>query len=438
MNPLAAQLNQNIARSNPELLDMLSGIGRRLFFPKGILSQSAEAKEKAHRINATIGIAKEQGGIMCFDSVMRAIDGIPPGESLTYAPSFGIPALRERWRQELMAKNPSLAGKTISLPVVTCGVTHGVSIFADLWIDPGDVVIVPELMWGNYNMILNVRKGARLKHYDLLDDHGAFNLPAFCEAVEQEARQNAKITVLLNFPQNPTGYTPSEQEADAIVRLLVNTAESGTHVIAAMDDAYFGLFYEDQTLKESLFARLADRHPNLLAVKLDGGTKEHFIWGLRVGFVTYCACCPGDSAPLYAALEQKTAGCIRGNISNASHLSQSILLKSLLDKRSRAEREEKFKILKSRALKVKQVLGDPKYDTAWVAYPFNSGYFMCIKLKSVEAEPLRVHLLERYGIGLISIGKSALRIAFSCIEEDQVQELFDTILQGVHDLQVTS
>jgi hypothetical protein len=63
---------------------------------------------------------------------------------------------------------------------------------------------------------------------------------------------------------------------------------------------------------------------------------------------------------------------------------------------------------------------------------------MCINLKSVEAEPLRVLLLERYGVGLISIGKSALRIAFSCIEEDQVQELFDTILQGVHDLQVTS
>lgn len=438
MNPLAEQLNHDIARSNPVLLDMLSGIGQRLFFPKGILSQSAEAKEKAHRINATIGIAKEQGGIMCFDSVMSSIDGIPAGECLTYAPSFGIPALRERWRQELMVKNPSLAGKAISLPVATCGVTHGVSIFADLWIDPGDVVIVPELMWGNYNMILGVRKEARLRHYDLFDNQGTFNLPAFSEAVEQEARKNAKIVVLLNFPQNPSGYTPSEEEADAIVRLLVDTAESGTHVVAVMDDAYFGLFYEEHTLKESLFARLAGRHPNMLAVKLDGGTKEHFIWGLRIGFITYGACCSGDSGPLYAALEKKTAGCIRGNISNASHLSQTILLKSLQDERSRAEKEEKFKILKSRALRVKQVLDDPKYNAAWDPYPFNSGYFMCINLKSVEAEPLRVHLLERYGVGLISIGKSALRIAFSCIEEDQVQELFDTILQGVHDLQVAS
>ena len=84
------------------------------------------------------------------------------------------------------------------------------------------------------------------------------------------------------------------------------------------------------------------------------------------------------------------------------------------------------------------MLQDPKYNTAWEPYPFNSGYFMCIKLKTVDAEPLRVHLLNTYGVGLISIGNTALRIAFSCIEDDQVQELFDTILQGVQDLQATA
>jgi aspartate/methionine/tyrosine aminotransferase len=438
MNPLAEQLNQEIAHSSPQLSKMLSGIGRQLFFPKGILSQSAEAKEKAHRINATIGIAKEKSDIMRFDTVMDSIDGIPESEALTYAPSFGIPALRQQWREQLYVKNPSLADKKISLPVVTCGVTHGVSIFSDLWIDPGDVVILPDLMWGNYNMILNVRKGARLRQYDLFDADGRYNLASFAKAIEDEAGQNKKITVMLNFPQNPTGYTLLEEEADAVVRLLVKTAEAGTHIIAVTDDAYFGLFYDDRSLKESLFARLAAQHPNLLAVKLDGGTKEHYIWGLRIGFVTYAASCNSDPEALYAALEKKTAGCVRGNISNASHLSQSIMLKSLKDPRNRAEREEKFSILKARALKVKQVLKNPTYDAAWDPYPFNSGYFMCIKLKTVDAEPLRVHLLERYGVGLISIGKTALRIAFSCIEEDQVQELFDTILQGVRDLEATS
>jgi hypothetical protein len=59
---------------------------------------------------------------------------------------------------------------------------------------------------------------------------------------------------------------------------------------------------------------------------------------------------------------------------------------------------------------------------------------MCLKLKKVEAEALRVHLLEKYGIGLISLEKNDLRVAFSCIEKEDVQELFDTIFQGVKDL----
>ena len=78
MNPLARELNEMIEAGNPHLLEMLSEVGRNLFFPKGILSQSAEAKEKAHTINATIGIAKEGTDIMCLPSVMGQIQGLSP------------------------------------------------------------------------------------------------------------------------------------------------------------------------------------------------------------------------------------------------------------------------------------------------------------------------------------------------------------------------
>ena len=69
MNPLAEQLNQTIKSAAPHVYDMLSDVGRKLFFPKGILSQSAEAKEKAHAINATIGIAKEDDKPMFLPSI---------------------------------------------------------------------------------------------------------------------------------------------------------------------------------------------------------------------------------------------------------------------------------------------------------------------------------------------------------------------------------
>ena len=44
LNPIASELNEKLAKSAPEILDMLSEYGRRAYFPKGILTQSAEAK----------------------------------------------------------------------------------------------------------------------------------------------------------------------------------------------------------------------------------------------------------------------------------------------------------------------------------------------------------------------------------------------------------
>lgn len=434
MSPIAEELNQHIDKGNAYLTAMMSQVGRQLFFPRGILVQSAEAKEKAKRFNATAGIAMEKGETMRLGSVMQMIKDLRPSEALTYAPSFGLLDLRRLWQSKIYEKNPSLQGHPISLPVVTCGITHGISVFADIWVDPGDVIFLPEPMWGNYNMIFQVRKGAAVTHYPVFAANGGFHLQAFEDRIKTEARQRGKVIVMLNFPHNPSGYTVSRREGDAIARILLETAEAGCNVIAVTDDSYFGLFYEEDALKESLFSLLCGQHPRLLAVKLDGCTKENFVWGLRVGFMTYGALVDGDPAPVFDALERKTAGCVRGTISNASHLSQSIVLKSMLSENFAAEKTEKFEILKRRALRVKTVLADPKFGDAWDVYPFNSGYFMCLKLKTVDAEKLRRHLLDNYGVGLISIGEKNLRVAFSCIEEENVAELFDIILQGVTDL----
>ena len=434
MNPLALELNDIIKQENVHLYETLSEIGKNLFFPKGILTQGAEAKEKAHRFNATIGMATEKGRTMYLPSVMSLLNGLEPEEALTYAPSFGIMPLRKEWKTHMLEKNPSLSSAQISLPVVTHALTHGLSVIADMWVDPGDVILLPDKTWGNYNLIFSVRRGARMVPYALFDEAWKFNLKSFEQSLLEQAEDRNKVIVILNFPNNPTGYTVSASEADGIADILTAVAQRGTRVIAVTDDAYFGLFYDDHALRESIFCRLLKRDPRLVAIKVDGATKENYVWGLRVGFITYGACLEKNHEPVYNALERKTAGAVRGSISNASHLSQSIILHSLRASSYGAEKEQKYRIMKERAQEVKRVLSNPKYKDAWDPYPFNSGYFMCLKLKTVEAEALRVHLLDKYGVGLISLGRDDLRVAFSCVEKEDVQELFDTVLQGVEDL----
>ncbi len=434
MHPLAMELNRRIETNNPRVHEMLSPLGKALFFPKGILSQSAEAKEKAHRFNATIGIALEHGKAMYLPCIHDLVGGLPPDEIFPYAPAAGKPALRRKWKEKQEAESPSLRDKELGTPIVTHALTHGLTLVGDLFFEPGDPLVLPDKLWGNYRLIFEVRRGARIVTYPFYTSRGGFDVEAMDRAIEAEAARANKVIVLLNFPNNPSGYTLSLEEADRLCRALVNRAERGTNLLVVLDEAYHGLFYEEGLLTESLLGRLANQHERLLVVKLDGATKEEFVWGFRVGFLTFGAGPRGDLPALYEALEKKVMGAIRGSVSNASHLSQTLILKALESPDFRAQQAEKFEILRARAKEVSRVLRNPKYEGVWRPYPFNSGYFMCLRLQGVEAEALRRHLLDRYGVGVIATDTHDIRIAFSCIEKEQIEQLFDLIHQGVQDL----
>jgi aspartate/methionine/tyrosine aminotransferase len=438
LNPLAQELNAQLAAAAPEVLAMLSPLGRRLYFPKGILSQSAEAKEKAHRFNATIGIATEKGRAMHLATVQSHLRDIPPDDAFTYAPASGRPALRERWREKQLEENPSLRGKAFGLPIVTAALTHGLSLVGDLFVAPGDVIVLPDQLWGNYRLTYEVRLGAKIVTHPFYAG-GGFATAAFAETVAKQAEGREKLIVLLNFPNNPTGYMPTEAEGKAIVSALARQAERGTKLVVVLDDAYFGLFYHlgGESMTESLFGRLANLSPNLLAIRLDGATKELFVWGLRCGFLTFGPGRAEGAAAACAALEAKVKGAIRGGISNSPQLSQTLVERALAASSVDAERKEKCELLRVRAQKVYEVANAPRFRESWEVYPFNSGYFMCVKLKDVEAEKLRVHLLERHQTGLIATAKYDLRVAFSCLEPEQIEPLFETVHKAIQELRGT-
>lgn len=435
MNPLALELNEIIEKKNPHVLAMLSEMGKAMYFPKGILAQAAEAGKKAHKYNATIGIATENSGPMYLPSVQEHIADIEPKNSYPYAPAPGKPALRDKWREKLLADNPSLAGKSFGKPIVTSGLTHGLDLVCDLLVDTGDVMVMPDKFWENYSLTYEVRKGAQFKHFPLFTDEGGFNADAFRTALAEAAAEKDKLILLLNFPNNPTGYSPTPAEAEQITEAIKAQAEQGTNLVVVMDDAYFGLFYDDGILKESLFAYLANLHPRVLAVKLCGPTKEQFVWGFRTGFLTYGVTADEGAEEIYTALEQKTKGAIRAGISNCSHPAQSIILKALDSPTYAHEKAEKVAILKRRALRTREVLAAKDYSDLWEAYPFNAGYFMCLRIKNVEAEKVRTHLLDKYGVGTIAMDTQDLRITFSSMASDDIEDLFDTIAQAVRDLQ---
>ena len=422
MNKLALQLNKTLGTA----ADFLSPTGRRMYFPYGgILGQGAEAKSCA--INATVGMAfEEDGSPLVMDCFRKTVD--LDKRAFLYAGSFGLPKLREAWRAMEYVKNPSLKGKTFSNPVVTNALTHGIRICAELFAGPGDTLVCPDLFWDNYELIFKEAVGCRVAHFNTFRK-GAFDADAMKEALL--APGNKKI-LILNFPNNPTGYTATLADAKRIGSAVRAAAAKGKKIVVLCDDAYFGLVYEKGIHGESLFAEFSDLHRNVLAVKLDGTTKEDYVWGLRVGFVTFAF--KGATADQLKAFEAKAAGNVRSGISNVTSIGQHLALRAYEDPRYAAQKREKFAVLKKRYRQIRQILKmHPEYAKRFEVMPFNSGYFMCVKPIGVDAEKVRRHLVAKYSVGTIVLS-GLIRIAFSTVPMAKLDRLFASVASAIADL----
>ena len=430
MNELAIELNDILRDSIA--YDFLSEKGKRMFFPKGIVAQSAEAGEKAKRYNATVGLATDKGEPFCLSDIYSQFvpGALKKSQIFSYAPGGGDKELRAIWQKEMVKKNSNLEGKTFSQPIVTAGLTHTISTIATLFVDDGDEIVCPDLFWDNYELIFKDLACGELKLFPSFAN-GKFNVAGMKKALYETKGNTARI--ILNFPNNPTGFTPSKSEAKAIVDALVEVADSGKKIMVISDDAYFGLFYEAETEKESLFSYLANIHENIFAIKGDAATKEEMVWGFRIGFITYAS--KNFNEKHLDALSKKTLGAIRCSVSNCDRPGQSLLLKAMKEgKNYQKDKDYLFSVVAKRYMALKDALEAHKDSAYLKPYPFNSGYFMAFDTLGRNPEELRVYLLDKYQVGAINIMGKALRLAYCSVEVEGIKELVDLVYNAAEEL----
>jgi aspartate/methionine/tyrosine aminotransferase len=431
MHQRAVELNSILEGS--VVARLLSSLGRRLYFPNGIISQSAEARKTA-AINATIGMAYEQGKPLALKTITRYFPCLKGEESVVYAPTAGVEVLRTAWKNALVRKNPAMEGGRFSLPVVVPGITAGISYAADLFLDKTSVMIAGDPSWDNYELIFAGRRNAAVCAVPLFSgSNNGLDISAVRDAVREQAKTGA-VRIILNFPNNPSGYTPMRAEAEALIRLIYETAQNAD-VLVLCDDAYFGLFYEDGVMKESLFSALCGMDERVLAVKIDGPTKEDYVWGFRTGFLTFGS--KGMNEEQYGALIQKLMGVIRSSVSCSNTAAQYLALRTLEDPETAAEKERYFSLLGRRYRAVRRFIVENPLPSVLQVLPFNSGYFMSFRCVGISAERLRLALLEK-GIGTIALGDVYLRITFAAVDEDDIPGLYRAVYQTAADLGGTS
>ena len=421
INPLAQELNDTLSGSVVDAL--MSDMGRRLYFPNGIISQGGEAAKDAHFANGTIGMAVAGGTPIELESYKKIMPSLNSRETVAYAKTAGNPNVRDLWKSKIIEKNPDLKDKKISSPILVPGLTAVLSYVSDIFVDAEKPLLAPDPCWDNYELIAAARRGAEFHQFKCFEN-GKFNIPGLEAAMKAEAEKYGSVRVILNFPQNPSGYSPTKDEAKEIVRIVRELAEAGKKVLVLSDDAYFGLNYEDDIEPQSLFAYMADLHENVLAIKADGPTKEDFAWGFRTGFITFAS--KGLSDAQITALQIKFMAAIRSSVSCSSTVSQSLVVHALADNGHEEQKKELRKMLKARYDAVRKFV-NTHTSKVLEPLPFNSGYFMSFHVNTGKAEEIRKELLKTAGIGIIQIDPYTLRVAFSSIDEDKIDSVYTSI-----------
>ena len=402
-------------------MSFFSKLGENIILPQDVLIQSKETSIVPNAVNATIGIATDNKKALSLPTINEVIKELSTAEYLPYSPTPGLLKIRELWKEKIFKENSVINPEYLSLPMVTTGITQGIDIVANLFSEKDDALLLPNLFWQNYAQIFTIKLGNNIYKYNQFDNENNFNLSDFKHTL-YNIKEN-KISIILNFPNNPTGYTPSTEELTQLVSIIDKFAKENPNknLIIISDDAYFGLFFEENHKTSTLSAtyKLVDNN-NCLVVKLDGITKEYYGWGLRVGFVTYYT----SDDKLREIVLEKTQGYLRSTTSSPSNLSQQIALRLLESSQVKQEKTYNDSIIEGRYRILKEAIAKYNLDDDVTILPFNSGYFFTIKMpEHIDAHKFRLKFLNDYKYGVYSMDDSHIRIAFSCLDKELIPDL---------------
>ncbi len=185
--------------------------------------------------------------------------------SLGYTESSGNPQLRE---------SIAIAYQGINVDeVIMLGTpVEGIYLVARAALNPGDEVIVLTPAYDALiNMFEHVIGSGNTKRWEFVPGelHWELNFDQLTPLISPKTKM-----IVVNFPHNPTGYLPTQEQLDQLVDIVEQN-----NLILFCDEMYFGLFHSGTPAIKSA-AELTNR-----AIVLSGLSKTYGLPGLRTGWL---------------------------------------------------------------------------------------------------------------------------------------------------------
>ncbi|MFO1193958.1 MAG: pyridoxal phosphate-dependent aminotransferase [Rhodoferax sp.] len=199
-----------------------------------------------------------------------AIASLQQGETF-YAHNLGLPVLREAIAQYMSALHGPLGTDRIA---VTSGGVSGLMLAVQALVDAGDDVVAVTPVWPNLTAQPAIL-GAHVRCVSLRPVDGAWTLDL---AELLAAITPATRLLVINAPNNPTGWTLTRAEQAAI---LAHCRQTGTWILA--DEVYERLYFDDASRCAPSFLDVAQAEDRLVVVH--SFSKSFLMTGWRLGWM---------------------------------------------------------------------------------------------------------------------------------------------------------
>ena len=318
-----------------------------------------------------------------------------------YAPSAGLPELRQALAEKLLKEN-SIEYRPSEI-VVTAGAKMALFLVMLALLEEGDEVLLPSPYWVSYpEQILLC--GAKVVEVPLREEEG-FVLKA--EMLKDYITPRTKM-LILNSPSNPTGAVVPEEEQRKIAQLCL---EKGIFLVS--DECYEAFLYDgERFVSPASFSKEVRE----ITFTINAFSKTFSMTGWRVGYVA----CPEKYAKVIADLNSQS-------ISNATTFAQYGALEALKNPKAKEFVENMKRTFERRRDLAYELLKEiPKVS---VVKP-KGAFYIFPNLKSYSEKlgsDLRLadYLIEKgrvAGVPGSAFGAEGyLRLSY-CVSEDHIKE----------------
>jgi aspartate aminotransferase len=221
-----------------------------------------------------------------------AIESLRAGETF-YAENLGRPFLREALSIYLTdLHHCAIPAERIA---VTASGNSALMVASQLLLTPGDRVVTVTPLWPNAVEITKIMHGQVTRvPLEVRDGRWALPLEKLLQALTPDTRM-----LVLNSPNNPTGWTIQRAEQHAI---LEHCRRHGIWILA--DDVYERLVFNDDMQSAPSFLTMTDERDRLIVV--NSFSKAWTMTGWRVGWMV----APPEVLPHIASLLEYNVSCV--------------------------------------------------------------------------------------------------------------------------------